>query len=123
MKEEKREEQEKKEEREWQEEQDKKTKGKEAMVDKGKKLERGRLIFRKEGTKGCSSLMWITGKIDERRSRLSQIVQVLLLHRGGKRKTKWSKLLTIEKAKNDAHLHKGTTAWTTGLNKALRKEG
>ena len=38
-------------------------------------------------------------------------------------KTKGSKLLTIEKAKNDAHLHKGTTARTTGLNKGLRKEG
>ena len=49
---EKREEQEKKEEREWQEEWDKKTKGKEAPADKWKKLRRGRLIFRKDGTKG-----------------------------------------------------------------------
>ena len=45
----------KKEERERQEERDKKTKGKEALPDKRKKLRRGRLIFRKtrkEGTKG-----------------------------------------------------------------------
>ena len=49
---EEREEQEKKEKRERQEEQDKKTKGKEAPADKWKKLRRGELIFRKEGTKG-----------------------------------------------------------------------
>ena len=42
----------KNEKRERQEERDKKTKGKEAPVDKGKKLRRGRLIFRKEGTEG-----------------------------------------------------------------------
>ena len=41
---------EKKEERERQEERHKKTKGKEAPADKGKKLRRGRLRFRKEGT-------------------------------------------------------------------------
>ena len=68
------------------------TKGKEAPADIGKKLRRGRLIFRKEGTKGfyrrwIYSEMWITRKIDERRSRLSQIVQVLLLHRVGEMKT------------------------------------
>ena len=50
-----REEQEKNEEREgWeqQEEWDETTKVKEAPADKGKKLRTGRLIFRKEGTKG-----------------------------------------------------------------------
>ena len=52
MRTEQREEQEKKEERERQEEQDKKTKGKKAPADKGKKLQRRSLIFRKEGTKG-----------------------------------------------------------------------
>ena len=68
--------------------------------------------------------MWITEKIDERRSRLSQIVQVpLLLHGVLKIKTKGSKLLTIEKAKNDVHLHKGTMAGTTGLHKGLKKAG
>ena len=49
------EEQEKKEEREGEEEwkqRDETTKGKEAPADKGKKLRRDRLIFRKEGTKG-----------------------------------------------------------------------
>ena len=49
MKTEKRDEQEKKEEREGQ---DETTKGKEAPEDIGKKLQRGRLIIRKEGTKG-----------------------------------------------------------------------
>ena len=53
---EKREEQEKKEEREWQEERDKKTKGKEAPADKGKKLRRGRLIFRRKAPKALSRL-------------------------------------------------------------------
>ena len=83
---------EKKEEREGQEERDKTTKGKEAPADIGKKLRRGRLIFRKEGTtlKGfvdaayIYSMMWITRKINERRSLLSQLMQVLLLHRVGK---------------------------------------
>ena len=41
-----------KEEREGQEERDETTKGKEAPAEIGKKLRRGRLIFRKEGTKG-----------------------------------------------------------------------
>ena len=50
-------------------------------------------------------------------------MQVLPLHGVGKRKTKGGKLLTIEKAKNDAHLHKGTTAGTTGPNKGFRKDG
>ena len=50
-------------------------------------------------------------------------MQLLLLHGVGKMKTKGSKLPTIEKAKNDAHPHKDTTAGTTGLNKGLRKEG
>ena len=49
---EQRDEQEKKEEREGQEERDETTKGKEAPADNGKKLQRGRPIFRKEGTKG-----------------------------------------------------------------------
>ena len=40
------------EEQEKKEERDKKTKGKEAPADKGKKLQRGRLIFSKECTKG-----------------------------------------------------------------------
>ena len=51
---EKREEQEKKEEPET-------TKGKEAPADKGKKLRRGRLIFKKEGTKGvieAGNIVW-----------------------------------------------------------------
>ena len=52
MKTEKRDEQEKKEEREGQEERDETRKGKKAPADIGKKLQRGRLIFRKEGTKG-----------------------------------------------------------------------
>ena len=93
---EKREEQEKKE--EWKE-RDETTNGKEVPADKRKKIQRGRIIFRKEGTKGfieagyIYSLMWITPKIDERRSRLSQIVQVLLLLGVGNMKTKRSKLL------------------------------
>ena len=45
-------EQEKKEEREGQVERDETTKGKEAPADIGKKLQGGRLIFRKESTKG-----------------------------------------------------------------------
>ena len=43
---------------EWKE-QDETTKGKEAPVDKGKKLRRGRLIFRKEGTKGFIEAFYI----------------------------------------------------------------
>ena len=46
-----REEQEKKEDQEGQEERTETTKSKEAPADKGKKLRRGRPIFRKEGTK------------------------------------------------------------------------
>ena len=85
----------KKEEREGQ---DETTKGKEAPADIEKKLQRCRLIFRKEGTKSfyrrwLYSVMWINRKIDERRSRLSQIVQILLLHRVRKMKTEGSKLL------------------------------
>ena len=38
-------------------------------------------------------------------------------------KTKGSKLLIIEKAKNEGHLHKATTAGTTGQNKGLKKRG
>ena len=49
MKTEKQDEQEKKEEREGQ---DETTKGKETPVDIAKKLQRGRLIFKREGTKG-----------------------------------------------------------------------
>ena len=47
--------------------------------------------------------------------------EVLLLHGVGKMKTQGSNFLTIEKAKIDAHLHKGTMAGTTALNKGLRK--
>ena len=43
---------EKKDEWEGQEERDKRTKGKEVPADKGKKLRRGRLIFRKKTTEG-----------------------------------------------------------------------
>ena len=46
------EEQEKREEREGKEDRDETTKGKEAPAEKGKKLRRGMLIFRKEGMKG-----------------------------------------------------------------------
>ena len=68
--------------------------------------------------------MWITRKIDERRSRLSQIVQVLLLHRVGKMKTKGTKLLKHRKSKDCVvHLHKDSTAGTTGLNKGFEKAG
>ena len=67
--------------------------------------------------------VWIIGKIDKKQSRLSQISQVQPLHGVGKMKTKGSKLLTTEKAKNDAHLHEGTTAGAARLNKGLRKGG
>ena len=52
-------EQEKKDEREGQEERDETTKDKEAPADIGKKLQRGRLIFRKEGTKGFIDVGYI----------------------------------------------------------------
>ena len=52
------------EEQDERDERDKTTKGKEASANKGKKLQRGRLIFRKEYAKGFKgwlySLIWIT---------------------------------------------------------------
>ena len=59
-------------------------------VDEGEKLQRGRLIFRKEERKALSK-GWlydvVKSKVDERRSHLIQIVQVLLWHGVGKMKT------------------------------------
>ena len=63
--------QEKKEEREGQEERkerDETTNGKEVRADKRKKLQRGRMIFRKEGTKGFieAGYIYIYIKIERR---------------------------------------------------------
>ena len=57
------------------------------------------------------SLMSITEKIDERRSRLGQIVQVLLLHGIGKMKTKGSKLLDHWKGKEWRALEQRYHRW------------
>ena len=66
----------------------KRTEGKGAPADQGKKLRRGRLIFRKEGTTGFIERLALSPDVvnskDRRISKgdlaFSQIVQVLLLH-------------------------------------------
>ena len=58
------------------------------------KLRRGRLIFRKDETKGwLYGLMWSTQNIDKRRSHLESNRASTALAQNGKMKTKGSKLL------------------------------